>query len=93
MRQDVVHTLRRYMALIVIVEPVEGGATPRRVLRRSSNRISDPCWNGGLILQPVAYHCGGKLTSVPVGHRGEKGEGAVEEPCEVHLRGPHLHGR
>ena len=28
----------------------------------------------------------GKADTVPVGYRGENGEGAAEEPCEVHLR-------
>ena len=85
-RWDVVHTVRRYMALLVAVEPVEGEATPRRVVCPPSSLISDRCRNGGLILQLVSQRCGGKLALVPVGHRGEKGEGAAEEPCEVHLQ-------
>ena len=55
-------------------------ATPRRVVCAPSSLISDPRRNGGLIM--------GKLALVPVGHRGEKGEGAAEEPCEVHLQWP-----
>ena len=74
------------MALLVIVEPVKGEATPLCVVRPPSSLISGPRRNGGLTLQPVAQRCGGKLALVPVGHRGEKGEGAAEEPCEVHLR-------
>ena len=52
--------------------PVEGEATPRCVVRPPTGLICDPCRNGGLILQPVAQRCGGKLALVPVGHRGEK---------------------
>ena len=90
MRQDnhrgyVVHSVRRYMALLVTVEPVEGEATSRRVVCPPSSFISDPCRNRALILQLVAQRCGGDLALVPVGHRGEKGEGAAEEPCHVDL--------
>ena len=85
-RWDVVHSVRRYMALLVTVELVEGEATPWRVVRAPLSLISDPCRDGGLSLSPVAQRCGGKLALVPVGHQGEKGEMAAEEPCEVHLR-------
>ena len=85
-RWDVVHAVRRYMAPLVTVELVEGGGTPRRVTGPLASLISDPRRNGGLLLQPVAQRCGGKLALVPVRYRGEEGEGAAEEPREVHLR-------
>ena len=78
-RWDVVHAVRRYMALLVTVKLVEGEATPRCVVRPPLSLISDLRRNGGLILQPIAQRCGGKLALVPVGYLGEKGEGAVEE--------------
>ena len=74
------------MAMLVTVEPVEEEATPWRVVCSPLSLISNPCRNGGLFLQPVAQGCRGKMALVPVGHRGEKGEGAAEEPCEIHLR-------
>ena len=83
-RGDVVHAVRSYMALLVTVKPVEGEA-PRRVVRPPLRLISDPHRNRGSILQLVAQRRGGKPALVPVGPRGEKGEGAAEEPCEVHL--------
>ena len=52
--RDVVHTVRRYMALLVTAELVEWEATSRHVVRPPMGLISDPCRNGGLILQPVA---------------------------------------
>ena len=69
-RWDVVRAVRQYMALLVTVEPVEGEATPRRVVRPPPSLIIDPCRNGGLIVQRVAWRCGGKLALVLVGHRG-----------------------
>ena len=47
-RGDVVYTVRRYMALLVTVEPVEGEATPRHVVRAPSSLISHPRRNRGL---------------------------------------------
>ena len=47
---DIVHTVRRYMALLVTVDLVEGEATPRHVVRPPSSLRSNPCRNGGLIL-------------------------------------------
>ena len=85
-RWDVVHAVRRYMAPPVTVEPVKGEATPKRVIGPPMSLISDSRQNGGLLLQLVAQGRGGKLAPVAVGYRGEEGEGAAEEPCEVHLR-------
>ena len=85
-RGDVVHAVRRNVALLVTVEPVEREATTRRVVCSPSGLIGDPRRYGGLILQPVAQRRWGELALVPVGHRGEKGEGAAEEPCRVDFR-------
>ena len=85
-RGDVVHAVRRNVALLVTIEPVKGEATTRRVVCSPSGLIADPRRNGGLLLQPVAQCRRGELALVLVGHRGEKGEGAAEEPCHVDLR-------
>ena len=80
-RRDVVHAVRHYVALRVAIEPVEGESTPRCIVYSSPGLIAGPCRYGGPILQPVAQRCWGELSLVPVGHRGEEGEGAPEEPC------------
>ena len=41
-RWDVVHAVRRYMVLLVTVEPVEVEATPRRVVGPQMSLTSDP---------------------------------------------------
>ena len=74
-RWDVVHAVRRYMALLVTVKLVEGEATSRRVVHPPTSLISDPRRNGGFILQLVARRCGGKLALVPVSYRGRKEKG------------------
>ena len=63
-----------------------GAGTTRCVVSFPTSLISNPRWNGGLCLQPVAHRCGGKLALAPVGCRGEEREGAAEEPRQVHLR-------
>ena len=79
---DVVHAVRRYVALLVAIEPVEGESTPRRVVFFPSRRPA-PVWRPDL--QPVAQRRWGELALVPVGHRGEEGEGTPEEPHQVYL--------
>ena len=79
-RGDVVHAVRRNVALLVAIEPVEGESTPRRVVGPPSGLIAGPYWYGGLILQPVAERQWGQLAFVPVGQRGVKRERAAEEP-------------
>ena len=91
MRQDshrgyVVHTVRRNGAWLVTIEPVEGEATTRCVVHSPPSLIADPRRNGGPNLPPVTDGRWGELALVPVGHRGEKGERAAEEPCQVDLR-------
>ena len=73
------------MALLVAIEPVEGESTARCVVRSPSGLIAGPRRYGGPILQLVAQRRWGELALVPVGHRGEEGEGAPEEPCQVYL--------
>ena len=85
-RGDVVHAVRRNVALLVTIEPGEGEATTRRVVCSPSGLTADPRRYGGLILQPVAQRRRGELALVPVSHRGEKGERAAEEPCQVDFR-------
>ena len=41
-RGDVVHAVRRNVALLVTVEPAEGEATTRRVVHSPSGLIADP---------------------------------------------------
>ena len=41
-RGDVVHAVRRNVALLVTVEQVEGEATPRHVVHYPSSLIADP---------------------------------------------------
>ena len=53
-RGDVVHAVRRNMALLVAIEPVEGESTPRRVVCSPSSLIAGLCRYGGGILQPGA---------------------------------------
>ena len=77
--------MRRNVALLVTVEPVKGESTPRRVVRSPSGLIAGPRRYGGPILQPVAQHPWGELALILVGYRGEEGEGALEEPSQVHL--------
>ena len=60
----------QYVALLVIVEPVEGQATLGRVVGNPTGLICDPCRKGELLSPPVAECCGGKLALVPVGYRG-----------------------
>ena len=85
-RGDVVHAVRRNVALLVTIEPAEGESTPRRVVHSPLGLIASPRRYGGLALQLVAQRRWGELALVPVGHRGEEGEGAAEEPCQVHFR-------
>ena len=80
-RADVVHAVRRNVALLV-----KGEATRRCVVCSPSGLVADPHRYGGLIMQPVAQRRWGELALVPVGHRGDKGEGAAEEPCQVYFR-------
>ena len=47
--------------------------------------LAGPCRYGGPILQPIAQRRWGELALVAVGHRGEEGEGAPEEPRQVYL--------
>ena len=82
---DVVHAVRRDVALLVAIEPVKGESTPRRVICSPSGLIAGPRRYGGPILQPVAQRRWGELALVPVGYRGEEGEGAPEEPHQVYL--------
>ena len=84
-RGDVVHAVRRNVALLVAMEPVEGESTPRRVVCSQSGLIAGPRRYGGPILQPVAQRRWGELALVLVGHRGEEGEGAPEESRQVYL--------
>ena len=84
-RGDVVHAVRRNVALLVTIELVEGESTPRRVVHSPPGLIAGPCRIGGPSLQLVAQHRWGELALVPVGHRGEEGEGVPEEPCQVYL--------
>ena len=84
-RRDVLHAVRRNVALLLAIEPVEGESTPRLVVGSSSGLIAGPRRYGGPVLQPVAQRRWGELALVPVGYRGEKGDGAAEEPCHVYL--------
>ena len=77
--------MRRNVALLVAIEPVEGESTPQRVVCSPSGFIAGPRRYGGPILQPVAQRRWGGLALVLVGYRGEKGVGAAEEPCQVYL--------
>ena len=58
---DVVHEVRRNVAPLVTVEPVEVEATTRRVLYSPSGFIADPPRYEGPILQPVAQRRWGEL--------------------------------
>ena len=77
--------MRRNVALLVTIEPVEGESTSRRVGCSPSGLIADPRQYGGPSLQPVAQRRWGELALVPVGHQAKKGERAAEEPCQVYL--------
>ena len=83
-RGDVVHAVRRKVALLVTIEPVKGEATPRHVVCSPSGLIASPRRYAGPIRQPVAQRRSGELALVLVGHRGEKGEREAE-PRHVHL--------
>ena len=78
---DVVHAVRRYVALLVTIQPIEGESAPRCVVLSPPGVISGPCQYGGPILPPVAQRRWGELALVSVGQRGEEGERAPEEPC------------
>ena len=84
-RGHVVHAVRRDAALLVAIEPVKVESTPRRVVCSPSGLIAGPRRYGGPILQPVAQPRWAELALVPVGHLGEEGEGAPEEPRQVYL--------
>ena len=84
-RRDVVHTVRRDVALLVTIEPVKGEPPSRHVVHSPPGLIAGPCRYGGPILKPVAQRRRGELTLVAVGYRGEEGVRAPEEPCQVHL--------
>ena len=77
--------MRRDVALLVTIELVEGEPTSRHVVHSPPGLIAVPRRYGGPFLQPVAQHRWGELTLVPVGYRGEEGERAPEEPCQVRL--------
>ena len=77
---------------LVTVKPVEGEATCRRVVGPLASLTSDPRRNGGLLLQPVAERCGGKLALVPVGQRGEGVVWCGEAWCGVALHCTALQG-
>ena len=53
-RGDVVHAVRRNMALLVAIEPIEGESTPPRIVCSPSGLIAGPRRYGGPILQLVA---------------------------------------
>ena len=84
-RRNVVHAVRRDVALPVTIEPVEGEPSSRHVVHSPQALITGPRRSGGSVLQPAAQRRWGELTLVPLGHRGEEGEGAPEEPREVYL--------
>ena len=84
-RWDGAHAVRRYMALLVTVKPVEGEATFQHIVSSPLSLISNLRRHGGLLLQLVAQRRGGNLALVPVGHRGKERVGAAEEPRQVHL--------
>ena len=52
-RGDVVHAVRRDVALLVAIEPVEGESIPRRAIRFPPDVIASPRQYGSPILQPV----------------------------------------
>ena len=83
---DVVHAVRSYMVLLVANKPLEGEPTPKRVVCYPSGLIAGRRRYGGLFVQPTAQCRWGELALVLVDHRGEKGLGAPEELCQVHLR-------
>ena len=85
-RGDIVHAVRQYMALLGILEPVQGEAAPWCVLLPPLRLISYPCQNGGLILPQVAQHCGRKLALVAIRHWGEEGEREADESGKAHLQ-------
>ena len=79
-RRDVVHAVRRYVALLVMIKPVEGESTSRCVVHSPLALIAGLCQYGSPILQPVAQRCSRQLALVPVGHRGggrRKGAGGA----------------
>ena len=78
--------MRRDVALLVLVEPVQGEPSARHIVHPPSGLIAGLCRDRGPILQPVAQRRCGELTLVTVGYRGEEGVQAPEEPCKVHLR-------
>ena len=84
-RGNVSHAVRRNVAPQVVIEPVEGESTLRRVVCSPSGVIAGLRQYGGPILQPVAQRRLGELALVLVGHRGEKGERAADDPHRVHL--------
>ena len=85
-RWDVVHAVCRYVVLLFTIEPVKGESTPRCVVHSPSGLVAGPCWYGGPIVQLVAQRRWGQLALVPVGHRGEEGERAPEDPRHVDLQ-------
>ena len=69
-RRDVVHAVRRDVALLVLVEPVQGEPPARHIVHPTSGLIAGICRDRVPILQPVAQRRWGKLTLVTVGYRG-----------------------
>ena len=68
--RDVVHAVRRYVALLVTIEPIVRESTSQCVVHSPSHLIAGPCRYGSPILQPVAQRRWGQLALVPVGHQG-----------------------
>ena len=85
-RTDVVHAVRRDVALLFTMEPFKEEPSSGHVVHSPPGLIAGPCRYEGPILQPVAQRRWGEPTLVPVGYGGEELERAPEEPCQVHLR-------
>ena len=70
--RDVVHAMRRDVALLVVVEPVQGEAPPWHEIYPPAGLVDGLRRYGGPVLQPVTQRRRGELTLVAEGHWGDK---------------------
>ena len=70
--RDVVHAMRRDVALLVVVEPVQGEAPPWHEIYPPAGLVDGLRRYGGPALQPVTQRRRGELALVAEGHWGDK---------------------
>ena len=96
-RRDVVHTLRRDVSLLDIIDPVKGEPSSRLVVHSPLCLIAVPLRYGGPILATSRPTPFGRANTGPGRVPGEgrrKGAGgAMSGPPQAALVSPHPHGR